>query len=69
MTKDQLIAYAKLRQQKKDARLNLKVTREEKDAYSALAKEKGVSESELARQGLFKSLYRFHFVGVKQDRS
>jgi hypothetical protein len=69
LTREQLIEYARLRQKKKEARLNLKVTDEEKETYSALAKEKGVTESELCRQGLFKSLYRFHFVGVKQDRS
>ena len=33
MTREQLIAYAKLRQQKKDARLNLKITSEEKETY------------------------------------
>jgi uncharacterized membrane protein len=66
LTREQLIEYSRLRQKKKDSQLNLKLTDEEKETYSALAKEKGVTESELARQGLFKSLYRF--VGIKQDR-
>jgi uncharacterized protein (DUF1778 family) len=57
MTRVELIEYSRLRSKKKDARLNLKLTDEEKETYSALAKEKGMSESEFIRQALFQCLY------------
>ena len=66
MTREELLEYALLSQLRKSKRVDFKLSQVEKDRYVKIAKAKGVTESELYRQALHKSLY--HFVGVKQDR-
>lgn len=66
MSRDELLEYALLSQLRKSKRVDFKLSQVEKDRYVKIAQAKGVTESELYRQALHKSLY--HFVGVKQDR-
>ena len=59
MTREDLIQYAKLREQQAKASMSIKPTQTEKDRYFDLSKKLGISPSELTRQSMFKSLYYF----------
>jgi len=62
MSKQELLDYALMSRLRKSKRIDFKVSAVEKDRYVKIANAKGVSESELYRQALHKSLY--HFVGI-----
>lgn len=66
MSKAELLEYARLSQLRKSRRIDFKLSQIEKDRYVKVAEDKGVTESELYRQALHSSLYRF--VGVKQEK-
>ena len=66
MSKAELLEYARLSQLRKSRRIDFKLSQIEKDRYVKVAEDKGVTESELYRQALHLSLYRF--VGVKQEK-
>ena len=66
MSKAELLEYARLSQLRKSRRIDFKLSQIEKDRYVKVAEDKGVTESELYRQALHSSLYRF--VGVKQEQ-
>ena len=66
LSKSQLLEYARLRAMKKTEQMNVKVSPIEKKRYSELANELNTTESELIRQGAYKSLYYFN--GIKQTR-
>ena len=66
LSKSQLLEYARLRAMKKTEQMNVKVSPIEKKRYSELANELNTTESELIRQGAYKSLY--YFTGIKEER-
>ena len=66
MSKQELLDYALMSRLRKSKRIDFKCSAVEKDRYMKIANAKGVTESELYRQALHSSLYRF--VGIKQEK-